>query len=333
MFTYDIGDTTSYNPVNNLITMEPNITIDDNLTTVVPVNVTAIAAGHVVLGVNSSSHELTNLSDTFMRIDVVHSHAVKIVNAVIGWMYFAAWSISFYPQLILNFRRKSVVGLNFDFLVLNVLGFACYTIFNVGLYWVDVIQSEYTDDHPRGVIPVEINDCVFAIHALFITIVTVLQVACYERGGQKVSRVCIILVIISLVFLAISLGLSLGHVIKWLLYMYFFSYVKLGVTLIKYVPQAYMNFRRKSTIGWSIGNVLLDFTGGSLSMLQMFLLAYNNNDWSSIFGNPTKFGLGLFSVLFDIVFITQHYVLYRGRDPYEPIVNQEVDVKSMEGKA
>ena len=37
-----------------------------------------------------------------------------------------------------------------------------------------------------------------------------------------------------------------------------------------------MNFRRKSTQGWSIGNVLLDFTGGSLSLLQMFLLAHNS---------------------------------------------------------
>lgn len=36
-----------------------------------------------------------------------------------------------------------------------------------------------------------------------------------------------------------------------------------------------MNYRRKSTIGWSIGNVLLDFTGGMLSMLQMILNAYN----------------------------------------------------------
>ena len=39
-----------------------------------------------------------------------------------------------------------------------------------------------------------------------------------------------------------------------------------------------MNFRRKSTSGWSIGNVLLDFTGGSLSLLQMFLLAYNSGE-------------------------------------------------------
>ncbi|KAG7217461.1 hypothetical protein INR49_021515 [Caranx melampygus] len=57
--------------------------------------------------------------------------------------------------------------------------------------------------------------------------------------------------------------------ITWLDYLYYFSYIKLAVTLIKYVPQAYMNYRRQSTEGWSIGNVLLDFTGGILSILQM----------------------------------------------------------------
>ena len=67
------------------------------------------------------------------------------------------------------------------------------------------------------------------------------------------------------------------------------------------MPQAYMNFRRKSTVGWSIGNVLLDFTGGSLSMGQMIMDSYNFDDWSSFFGDFTKFGLGLFSVLFDIL--------------------------------
>ena len=36
-----------------------------------------------------------------------------------------------------------------------------------------------------------------------------------------------------------------------------------------------MNFRRKSTIGWHIGNVLLDLTGGIFSLLQMFIDAIN----------------------------------------------------------
>ena len=38
-------------------------------------------------------------------------------------------------------------------------------------------------------------------------------------------------------FAAISLIVTLTHKITWLTYLYYFSYIKLGVTLIKYVPQ------------------------------------------------------------------------------------------------
>jgi len=47
-----------------------------------------------------------------------------------------------------------------------------------------------------------------------------------------------------------------------------------------------------------------------------------SDEWSSIFGDLTKFGLGFFSILFDIVFMTQHYILYREKetkDGYTPI--------------
>lgn len=91
----------------------------------------------------------------------------------------------------------------------------------------------------------------------------------------------------------------------------YLSYVKLAVTIMKYTPQAYMNYQRKATTGWSIHNILLDFTGGILSLTQMFLLSYNYDDWISIFGNFTKFGLGIISIAFDLLFVVQHYVLYK----------------------
>jgi len=84
-----------------------------------------------------------------------------------------------------------------------------------------------------------------------------------------------------------------------------------------------MNYLRKSTVGWSIGNVMLDFTGGFFSIGQMFVISYNNNDWGSIFGDPTKFGLGLFSVLFDIFFMYQHYILYRTTS-YQSLSNDAI---------
>lgn len=135
----------------------------------------------------------------------------------------------------------------------------------------------------------------------------------------------------------ITLVMSIGLVI-YMVYLfnkielldlgYYLSYVKLLITAIKYIPQAYMNYERKATTGWSIHNILLDFSGGSLSIAQMFLLAYNYDDWASIFGNLSKFGLGMISMGFDLLFMVQHYLLYNqsaiSSDAPAPTVSESV---------
>lgn len=39
-----------------------------------------------------------------------------------------------------NFFNSSVVGLNFDFVVLNIVGFTLYSTFNLGLYFIPEIE-------------------------------------------------------------------------------------------------------------------------------------------------------------------------------------------------
>ncbi|KRF78229.1 cystinosin isoform X2 [Drosophila virilis] len=273
--------------------------------------VTGQAAGHVEITASSNSSDTWITDAIFVRIVVAKSQAIIYTSVIFGWIYFVAWSISFYPQIWINYRRKSVEGLNFDFLTLNIVGFTLYSMFNCGLYFIQSLQNEYGNRHPRGVNPVLLNDVVFSLHAMFATSLTIGQCFKYERGQQRVSKTAYGLLIVFALVVVISAGLAGGSVIHWLDFLYYCSYVKLTITIIKYIPQALMNYRRKSTIGWSIGNILLDFTGGILSMLQMILNAYNYDDWVSIFGDPTKFGLGLFSVLFDIFFMLQHYVFYR----------------------
>lgn len=92
---------------------------------------------------------------------------------------------------------------------------------------------------------------------------------------------------------------------------YAVGYVKLIVTLIKYTPQIVANYRNQSTEGWSIFQILLDLTGGVLSVSQQAIDSYQQRDWSGITGNPVKFSLGNISMIYDSVFIVQHYVLYR----------------------
>lgn len=100
--------------------------------------------------------------------------------------------------------------------------------------------------------------------------------------------------------------------------MYAMTYVKLLVTVFKYIPQAISNHQRKSTLGWSIDQVMLDASGSVLSLVQLLIDSSLQADWSGLTGNPVKFGLANVSLLFDVVFLVQHYILYGPVSPKDP---------------
>ncbi|VDM60654.1 unnamed protein product [Angiostrongylus costaricensis] len=242
-------------------------------------------------------HSCFSFKDVFVRVTVIKSHFIDGLTIAVGWIYFSAWSLSFYPQIYLNFRRKRW----------DILHYQTVTS-DPAVY----IRAEYVREHPRSPIPVLMNDVIFALHALTACVITATQCLFYERENQSVSVICKVLSSVLVLFAAFSALASLFKFISILQLIMCFSYVKMVVTLSKYFPQMCFNFRRKSTVGWSIGNVLLDFTGGSMDILQMMLQCVNVSNWVAFYGNPVKFGLGLVSILFDIIFIIQHYVLYRG---------------------
>lgn len=119
-------------------------------------------------------------SDAYISIDIGKSYTFDVIINVVGWIYFVAWSLSFYFQVILNYQRKSVVGLDFDFLALNFLGFTCYTIYNFTLMFSRDVQKEYYEKNTYARIPVEYNDLFFSLHAFLLTFVTVIQCSIYE---------------------------------------------------------------------------------------------------------------------------------------------------------
>jgi len=307
------------------ITPLGNVTIQGDEANGVTFNLSihAMMGGHVTVYWNTSDPDIKT-ENAYVRVTIIHYEEVFVICVVVGWLYFAAWSISFYPQVHENFVRKCVVGLNLDFVVLNVLGNIVYGLFNFGLLWIPSVQLQYYQIHPMGIIPVQINDAVFSLHAIVLSTITAIQCAIYERGSQKVTMYALTMITLStavVVFSSIAAG---AGALTWLSVLYYCSYIKLAVTLIKYIPQAHMNYVRKSTVGFSIGSILLDMMGAHLSIFQMFLLAYNNDDWSSLFGDPTKFGLGLFTISFDLLFVVQHYVLYRTAGPaHTMLVNGE----------
>jgi len=67
-----------------------------------------------------------------------------------------------------------------------------------------------------------------------------------------------------------------------------------------------------------------------MSLLQLIIDSALQNDWSGILANPAKLGLSNTSMFFDVIFMVQHYILYRSssrslRDSYESIESGDDD--------
>lgn len=251
---------------------------------------------------------------------------VKAISRVLGWTYFLCWSGSFYPQPISNWNRKSTLGLAIDFPTLNVLGFIAYTISTAAFLYSSTIQSQYAVRHPESPeTTVRFNDFLFAAHGAILCIIIYSQffpriwgfkVGARQKTSQAVLGMfwCCLLGILVVALLVLAKGKDGGYDASgwaWVDVIYALGYVKLGTVVIKYIPQVWVNYKRKSTVGWSIYPMLLDFAGAIFSMGQLIIDSSLQNSWEGVTGNPVKFGLGNISIVFDIIFMCQHYILYR----------------------
>lgn len=82
--------------------------------------------------------------------------------------------------------------------MLNVLGFACYTQFNLSLFLSPLVQTEYRMRFGTNDIPVELNDVIFGLHALIMSLVLALQCVVYPKHETQT------------VSLSTSLGMGAG---------------------------------------------------------------------------------------------------------------------------
>ncbi|GES60291.1 L-cystine transporter [Aspergillus terreus] len=251
---------------------------------------------------------------------------LKALSRLLGWIYTFCWSASFYPQPISNYRRRSTTGLAIDFPTINVLGFVCYTAYTSAFLWSPVIRSQYAARHPVSPEPtVRFNDFAFAIHAVVLSAIVYSQfwpfiwgfkVSRFQRVSKPVAGLfwgsILAVAVVSWIVLAKSPNNGYDPFTwAWIDVIYALSYVKLVITVVKYVPQAWVNYKRKSTVGWSIVQILFDLSGGILSLIQLVVDSSMQQDWSGIMGNPVKFLLSNVTIVFDLVFVVQHYILYR----------------------
>ena len=128
----------------------------------------------------------------------------------------------------------------------------------------------------RGVLPVLLNDVLFALHAVLLTMVTIIQCLVYRKPRHNPSKISMAILALFILFLLVSgIVCSVSDSLSNLDYIYFFSYVKLAITIMKYCPQvmAYcvcMKAVTTTNLRTKI-NFTLDSTRNVLKMLEILI--------------------------------------------------------------
>lgn len=101
--------------------------------------VEGISPGHSDILAITNDSRITIPQEHF-SVNVCKSKILDIVSQLIGWIFIISWGSSFYPQLYSNYERKCVIGLNFDYLTLNIVGYISFGAFILSLYFNPEIQ-------------------------------------------------------------------------------------------------------------------------------------------------------------------------------------------------
>ena len=77
------------------------------------------------------------------------------------------------------------------------------------------------------------------------------------------------------------------------------------INVVKYVPQFYLNYKRKSTVGLSTKYVVLDMVGSVFSLMQLGMdtMHYGRYVVGTKAFNISKFSLAITALFFDLLFI------------------------------
>lgn len=256
--------------------------------------------------------------------DAWQTMSLERISHVIGWVYVVGWGVANYPTVISNAQLKSVQGISIDYMYFNMMGFILYTLYTGMMWGSAVVKQEFFEENGEWPL-IRLNDLVFGLHNLFTNSLILSQAYCWgfkKNDNQRLSSTA--KTILGLVSLYVLGGgyyiyhtqgfVPVANCFNWMHLFTSLGLVKIGMSVCKNIPQILYNYNRKSTHGWPILMIWLDFTGAFLSFVQLLLDAWQVNDLYAIFDNKPKLFLAIQVFIADFIFFFQHYYLYYDSD-------------------
>lgn len=258
--------------------------------------------------------------------------SLQTLSSLCGWIYVFCWGISLYPPLLLNYRTKSVEGLSLDFAYLNFWGCTFY-LFSVSLlYFSTTVRLEYalaqeaSSRTAKGAIKqplVQFNDVIYGIHSLILVIILLSQFYLFgykKSPNQKLSKPVKVLSVagaigtLMLLVRIYELNPTREHY-QLVDLANILGTCKVFLSTVKYLPQAYFNYQRKSLKGFAVKACISDIVGAVLCASQLLIDGYLRGDMASVLHHPSKLLLAAVTMTFGIIFFCQHRVYLEDEEP------------------
>ncbi|CDO96585.1 unnamed protein product [Kluyveromyces dobzhanskii CBS 2104] len=247
------------------------------------------------------------------------------MERLLGITYVACWSVSVYPVIWGNWKNGNPNAVSFDYVVLNTVGYSCLMVSMI------LQKHLWLEGADETLVAPEItrSDLVYCGHGTLMCFILLSQFLLGERlwNFSHTTRtfpkmqyvylrmftiIMLMILVATFVFFAdvVKIGLSNASLLS---YCNNLSLVKIVMSLTKHLPQVRHNFQRKSMAGFPIQSTCLDFLGSVSSLSQLALRLSSKPQGLtliSFFTNFGKIGIGLITLLFNIVYISQ-WIAYR----------------------
>ncbi|CCH62902.1 hypothetical protein TBLA_0I02440 [Henningerozyma blattae CBS 6284] len=245
------------------------------------------------------------------------------IDDLLGLIYVSAWSISMYPPIIKNWKCNSSSAISIDFVLLNAAGyFYLLTSLILQVYFWIPVSTELLNTEQQLLKPkVSVLDIIYCSNGFIMTVVLLTQVV----WGRKLwnflkdkkrrmtnffhkllclSIFCFTFITFQYIYNNIKNGWSNSETLSYCNQLFL---MKISMSLVKYIPQVTYNYNRKSMKGYAIQGVFLDTIGGVASLAQLVVQLQRDQNFSFLvfITNFGKIGLGLVTLVFNFIFISQ----------------------------
>ncbi|KAK7316137.1 hypothetical protein VNO77_34898 [Canavalia gladiata] len=200
----------------------------------------------------------STLQETVTEMVQWNSFPLEVSYQVVGWLAFISWALGGYPQIILNFHRKS-----------------------------PLVQKQYFDKFGYGqMIPVAANDVAFSTYSVILNLIILSQIAMFDRGRQKFSKYAIVIVAVVWFSAAICFFIALPTQ-SWLWLISIFNLCKsiiLQLNSSSYDPHQIFSPGSWVNFYGNIGKVLLSLVTiayDSTLMCQHYILYHDMKGFTS----------------------------------------------------